>query len=285
MIIQTKKIFNDLIFITYGALIGSVLVSAIFLILLNNQFIKDEIFYIYKNIPTSLDKKQKNYVALTSDYLLAYSLEHGTDRSIDYRLATHYYQKSAESGDVRAQSRLGIAYLKGQLGLPNDFDQAEKWLTEAAIHDDINAQYYLGRLLLRDSEINLIDALIWVAVAAKRGYKPAQYCIKEYWPNLSAQQQDELISRIKKFSIKNTNVIEENNKIIDIESKENFYEYLNNINKNFEINYSEFIKNIEINNFFSKIYSWNISKYLNIIGAIIGSISSLKILVAKIKNG
>lgn len=137
----------------------------------------------------------------TAAYPLAYALEHGVGGKSDYKRATHLYQQAAEQGDVRAQSRLGVAYMKGQIGLDKNFEHAEKWLTEAAIHNDLSAQYYLGRLLLKDKETNLIDALVWVAVAAKRGYEPAQSVIKEYWETLSSRQQDELLSRIRQWHI------------------------------------------------------------------------------------
>lgn len=137
----------------------------------------------------------------TAAYPLAYSLEHGVGGHPDYKRAVHLYQQAAERGDVRAQSRLGIAYMKGQLGLAKDDDRAEKWLTEAAIHNDLSAQYYLGRLLLRDSDTNPVDALVWVAVAAKRGYEPAQSVVKEYWSTLSARQQDELLSRVRQWHV------------------------------------------------------------------------------------
>ncbi len=137
----------------------------------------------------------------TVAYPLAYSLEHGTGGAANYKRAARFYHKAAELGDVRAQSRLGLAYMKGHLDLKKDLDLAEKWLTTAAVHNDLSAQYYLGRLLLEDKETNIVDALVWIAVAGKRGYVPAQDVVKQYWTELSPRQQDELLSRIRQWKV------------------------------------------------------------------------------------
>ncbi|MES2206093.1 MAG: tetratricopeptide repeat protein [Pseudomonadota bacterium] len=140
----------------------------------------------------------------TVAYPLAYSLEHGTGGTADYKRAARIYLKAAELGDVRAQSRLGLAYMKGHLDLKTDLVLAEKWLTAAAVHNDLNAQYYLGRLLLEDKDTNIVDALVWVAVAGKRGYAPAQNVVKQYWTQLNPRQQDELLSRIRQWKVEDS---------------------------------------------------------------------------------
>jgi TPR repeat protein len=149
----------------------------------------------------------KGKAKVNTMYPSALALESGSEGGkIDNRRAVLLYQKAAEQGEVRAQSRLGVAYMRGQLGLEKDFALAEKWLTEAAIHNDLNAQYYLGKLLLKDRETNIVDALVWVAVAAKRGYEPAQAVVKNYWFRLNGAEQDDLLARVKHWKIGEKNL-------------------------------------------------------------------------------
>ena len=49
----------------------------------------------------------------------------------------------AESGDVQAELRLGLRYKHGE-GVPINADEAVKWLTQAANHNDATAQFELG---------------------------------------------------------------------------------------------------------------------------------------------
>lgn len=166
----------------------------------------------FKNKDLTKENQEENSYSETKEYVkkntihptyeLAYALEKKSHHNnTQMKEALELYQQAAESGDGRAQSRLGIAYLKGEMGLKINAQQAEKWLTEAAIQDELDAQYYLGKLLLKDKDTEIIDALVWVAVAAKRGYEPAQKMVKDNWSKLSSNEKDELLSRVRQWKI------------------------------------------------------------------------------------
>lgn len=136
--------------------------------------------------PSPPQQPQPTAVAEGSGYSLAYALEHSTG-SPDYKRAVQLYYLSAQKGDVRSQSRLGLAYMTGQLGLIQNFERAEKWLTEAAIQESPDAQYLLGRLLLKQHPTQVADARVWISLAAKNGYVPAQSMLKAYASNSTTQ--------------------------------------------------------------------------------------------------
>ena len=54
-------------------------------------------------------------------------------------------KRQAESGDAKAQARLGYSYFSGR-GVPKNYAQAEVWWRKAADQGDANAQYNLGAL-------------------------------------------------------------------------------------------------------------------------------------------
>ncbi len=46
--------------------------------------------------------------------------------------AVWFYLRAASHGDCNAQFKLGLSYLKGELSLQKNSEEAEKWLTLAA---------------------------------------------------------------------------------------------------------------------------------------------------------
>ena len=88
--------------------------------------------------------------------------------------------KSAELGDVKAQTRLGNAYAFGGQGVKESFLEAVRWWRKAAEQDDPEAQYYMafayilgiGGLTREDDEV-----VAWLRKSAIQNYIPAQYYI------------------------------------------------------------------------------------------------------------
>ncbi len=84
----------------------------------------------------------------------------------------------ADAGDSDAQYKLAIRYLVGR-GIEQDYEEAAKWLQEAAAGGVVSAQYNLG--VLYDSgrgvEADAVEALIWFHSAAEKGHGRAQYAL------------------------------------------------------------------------------------------------------------
>ena len=67
-----------------------------------------------------------------AQYSLAVAYEYGMGVSKNEALALQWYQKSAKQNYVNAQSRLGLAYSKGQLGLKANIHASDAWFDKAA---------------------------------------------------------------------------------------------------------------------------------------------------------
>lgn len=75
--------------------------------------------------------------------------------------------KRAESGDVDAQFRVGVAYDYGR-GAPHDTKEAMHWYQIAADHGNAEAQNSIGSMLQDDKKY--ADAMIWYEKAASQGH-------------------------------------------------------------------------------------------------------------------
>ena len=79
----------------------------------------------------------------------------------------------AEGGDVQAALRLGICYKNGD-GVPENADEAVKWLTQAANHSDATAQFELGCCYSEYGGIDYVKknnvlAYKWLSLAKAQG--------------------------------------------------------------------------------------------------------------------
>jgi TPR repeat protein len=84
--------------------------------------------------------------------------------------------KRAESGDVKAQVQMGLAYASGD-GIEADGNQAVKWFRRAADQGDITGEYYLGELYAtgRGVPVDYVESMKWLRKAAEQGEPRAQY--------------------------------------------------------------------------------------------------------------
>ena len=85
-------------------------------------------------------------------------------------------RKRAESGDVKAQVQLGLAYASGD-GVTADESEAVKWFRKAADQGDAAGEYYLGEVYAtgRGVPVDYVEALKWLRKAAAQGEAHAQY--------------------------------------------------------------------------------------------------------------
>lgn len=89
--------------------------------------------------------------------------------------------RKAESGDSQAQTDLALMRIEGKT-VPRDLRIARIWLGKAALQNDVNAQFYLGQLLMldalgaRDQELKqqLTEGLGWLRRAAREQHRQAQ---------------------------------------------------------------------------------------------------------------
>jgi S1-C subfamily serine protease len=84
-------------------------------------------------------------------------------------------KKSAENGDADAQLAIGIMFDLGQ-GIPQNFTEALKWYTRAAIQGNAKARNNLGVMYLegKGTPQNLGAAAKWILISANQGYAKAQ---------------------------------------------------------------------------------------------------------------
>ncbi|EJW5829018.1 sel1 repeat family protein [Escherichia coli] len=112
----------------------------------------------------------------TSQYRLGEFYLHGSDgKPLDYTQARYWYEQSAEQENPRAQSKLGLIYLKG-LGVKPDTRKAILWYKEAAEQGYAHAQYTLGLIYRNGTGINVnhYESQKWLKLAAKQHYKNAE---------------------------------------------------------------------------------------------------------------
>jgi len=89
----------------------------------------------------------------------------------------------AEQGDARAETYVGVMYLRGQ-GLPQNFEAAAHWLHRAAEADVPAAQYFLGLLYDKGQGVPqdfvLAEAWLNLAVAhAEPGWRSRWALIRD----------------------------------------------------------------------------------------------------------
>lgn len=89
--------------------------------------------------------------------------------------------EKAKRGDPEIQTTLGLMRMQGDV-VPRDLKIARVWFGKAALQNHVQAQYYLGQLLLLDvlgaspGDLNsqLAEGLGWLRRASREQHKPAQ---------------------------------------------------------------------------------------------------------------
>jgi hypothetical protein len=100
---------------------------------------------------------------------LIYQLGKAYDSKKDYRSALVQYRKAAGQGYADAQLSIGILYTAGK-GVPQNYDEASKWIRKAAEQGEGLSQFHLGRMYETGLGVpqNYVQAHMWMNLAAPR---------------------------------------------------------------------------------------------------------------------
>jgi len=105
-------------------------------------------------------------------------------RKGDYKAAFQEWEVLAVSGHTKAQSNMGLLYLRGQ-GVQKDEEAALKWFEKAAEQGPITAQFNLGILYSRiDGKLKRqTKSTEWYVLAAEAGHATARYHLAQRFEN------------------------------------------------------------------------------------------------------
>jgi TPR repeat protein len=108
----------------------------------------------------------------------------------------------AESGDVEAQYRLGMMYYIGSL-IPQDYEEAAKWLQMAAERGNIDAQFRYGCLLYygRGVEQDFVQSHMWFNLAAAADFQGSK-AANEYREMVAKKMSEKEISEAQALAKK-----------------------------------------------------------------------------------
>ena len=108
----------------------------------------------------------------------------------------------AESGDVEAQYRLGMMYYIGSL-IPQDYEEAAKWLRMAAERSNADAQFRYGCLLYygRGVEQDFVQSHMWFNLAAAADFQGSK-AANEYREMVAKKMSEKEISEAQALAKK-----------------------------------------------------------------------------------
>ena len=123
------------------------------------------------------------FIFLSTESLLAQSSE-------DIRIT----RQLAKQGDARARFMVGLMYLQGRGGVPQDYAQAAVWFRLAADQGDASAQYSLGNIYREGEGVpqDDVQAVKWFRLAADQGNGPAQYNLGDMFAQGKGVPQDDV---------------------------------------------------------------------------------------------
>ncbi|GAB7221611.1 hypothetical protein VoSk93_08230 [Vibrio owensii] len=106
-------------------------------------------------------------------------------------------KKRAEQGDADAQFNLGVIYYRGK-GVPQNYQEAAKWLRKAAEQGDARSQYNLGVMFYKGEGVleSSIMAYMWLNLAEYNGNILAERGARVMRSSMSSQ---DLIKSQKMF--------------------------------------------------------------------------------------
>ena len=118
------------------------------------------------------------HIAIDNNVVRADELENGVwaYKKSNYALALELLKPIAEEGNTTAQGLLGRMYLRGGVGVLQDYQEAVKWHCLAAEQGDKYSQhslgcaYYYGVGVTQDYQ----EAAKWYRLAAEQGHAVAQ---------------------------------------------------------------------------------------------------------------
>lgn len=98
-----------------------------------------------------------------------------TERATEYETAIAMYRELALQGDVNAQNRLGLLYIRGR-GVEQDLEEAAKWYRMAAEAGDASAQYELASMYFGNAipTEDFTEAAALFKKSAEQGFTKAE---------------------------------------------------------------------------------------------------------------
>ena len=114
-------------------------------------------------------------------------------RAGNYALAAENWQPLANAGDPRAQTNLGLLYLRGK-GVEKDGKAALSWFERAAEQEFVTAEYNLATLFAKGITVekDQTNAATWYLQAAEHGHIRAQFEIARRYAEGNGIQYDEI---------------------------------------------------------------------------------------------
>lgn len=106
-------------------------------------------------------------------YQIGKMLFDGEDLPQDCDEAVKWIRNAAEKGFIAAQYKLGVIYYDSKCVPQPDYDEATRWFRKAAEQGDSQAQYALGKIYFKGQGVrqNYIEAYVWGSFAAMQGYR------------------------------------------------------------------------------------------------------------------
>ncbi len=112
-------------------------------------------------------------------YQLGRCYQEGIGVEADPALALNWFTEAARQQHSAAQRSIGLLYYYGQAGKDKDLETALHWMRLAAESADVQAQFYLGNILLEEKKY--LEARHWFHHAAEKDYVAAQFELAELW--------------------------------------------------------------------------------------------------------
>jgi TPR repeat protein len=120
----------------------------------------------------------------------------------DYASALRHAKPSAEQGNAEAQMLLGTMYYNGH-GVEKKRDEASNWARRAAEQGNARAQVLTGMLIIErtppPTRAGLMDAQMWLSLAAKQGISEASIAVAKIDPILTPEQIAEVKRRVAEW--------------------------------------------------------------------------------------
>jgi len=131
--------------------------------------------------------------ALSSDFIVGLK----AFKAQEYDSAFEEFYSLAETGDIRAQTYIGMMYFNG-LSVSKNLEIAAEWYTKAAELGHPHAQYYLGWMYDNGKglEENKELAFKWLQTSAKQGHPRAQNNVGVMYFKGEGVQKDHLLAQM-----------------------------------------------------------------------------------------
>lgn len=156
--------------------------------------------------PASFAEDEPLPLSPKSDWSAEEAYEIGVDYATnqDFEAAFEWFRKSAEAGNLRAQSDLAFMYTQG-LGTPQDHEMALDWYTRAAEHGLPAAQTNLAVMYLNGlgTPVDVSEAYKWVKLAAREGQLEGIELLETLDQQLTRREITEGLRRVEAWEKKN----------------------------------------------------------------------------------